>query len=141
MKKHTLLLIGLLSLFLFSCSTNKTVGSDKLYNSNWELEFITGLRITFEGLFPEKKPVINLNKSTKMATGNSGCNGYLSKFSPKGNTISFAQPEMSTMMYCGQGETTFRKTMLEVDNYRIVNDKLEFLKGDIVLMRFKRLKI
>ena len=72
-----------------------------------------------------------------MITGNSSCNGYNTKYTMNGKMISFAEPEMSTMMYCGDGETVFRKTMTQVDSYRMTDGKLEFLMGDVVMMRFK----
>ena len=137
MKKQTLFLIAIISLFVVSCSTNSMAKSDKMYSNAWELEYITGPRITFQGLFPDMKPKIQFTKGSKMITGNSGCNGYATKFNLNGDKISFEQPEMSTMMYCGDGETVFRKTMSQVDNYRITDGKLEFLMGELVMMRFK----
>ena len=135
MKKQTLFLIAILSLFVVSCTT--MVKNDKMYSNAWELEYITGPRITFQGLFPDQKPKIQFTKGSDMVTGNSGCNGYNTKYTMNGKMISFAQPEMSTMAYCGDGETVFRKTMTEVDSYRMKDGKLEMLMGDVVMMRFK----
>ena len=137
MKKQVLLLLGILSLFLVSCSTNTIVKEQKLYANAWELEYITGPRITFEGLFPNMKPKIQFTAGSDMITGNSGCNGYSTQFTLKGNRITFADPQLSTMMYCGDGEAVFRKTMKQIDGYRITGGKLEFLIGDVVMMRFK----
>ena len=137
MKKQTLLLIAIISLFLVSCTTNSLAKNDKMYSNAWELEYITGPRIAFKGLFPEQKPKIQFTKDSGMITGNSSCNGYNTKYTMNGKMISFAEPEMSTMMYCGDGETVFRKTMTQVDSYRMTDGKLEFLMGDVVMMRFK----
>lgn len=137
MKKKVLLLLGILSLIVMSCTTN-TVGKDqKLYLNAWELEYITGPRITFQGLFPDMKPKIQFTAGSDMITGNSGCNGYGTQFTLDGNSISFADPQLSTMMYCGDGESIFRKTMKQIDRYRVTDGKLEFLAGDVVMMRFK----
>ena len=137
MKKQTLLLIAIISLFLVSCSTNPMAKDNKMYSNAWELEYITGPRITFQGLFPDMKPKIQFTKDSDMIIGNSGCNGYNTKFTMNGKMISFAEPEMSTMMYCGDGENVFRKTMTQIDSYRMTDGKLEFLMGDVVMMRFK----
>lgn len=138
MNKLTLLLILIVSVFTVSCSTTMTGDKSKLAAKTWELEYITGPRITFEGLFPDRKPMISFAQETNMVTGNSGCNGYQTKYTLRGNMISFAEPELSTMMYCGDGETVFRKTMAQIDQYRIEADgKLVLMMGDTVMMRFK----
>lgn len=137
MKKQTLFLIAIISLFVVSCTTNSMAKNDKMYANAWELEYITGPRITFQGLFPDMKPKIQFTKGSDMITGNSGCNGYSTKYTLKGSKISFQQPEMSTMAYCGDGENVFRKTMTQVDNYRMKDGKLEMLMGDVLMMRFK----
>lgn len=137
MKKQTLLLIAMLSLFLISCSTNKMGNTNNLYGTSWELEYITGPRITFEGLFPDRKPNIQFTKGSYTVTGNSGCNGYAAQFTLSGKMISFADPQLSTMMYCGDGEGVFRNTMKQIETYLVSEGKLEFLKGDVVMMRFK----
>ena len=108
MKKQTLFLIAIISIFVVSCTTNSMAKNDKMYSNAWELEYITGPRITFNGLFPDMKPKIQFSKDSGMVTGNSGCNGYNTKYTMNGNMISFAEPEMSTMMYCGDGENVFR---------------------------------
>ncbi len=64
MKKNALLLVSILVLFISSCSTVKnTKSADNLSNTAWELEYISGPRITFEGLYPSKKPQITFNVS------------------------------------------------------------------------------
>lgn len=138
MKKQTLFLMAIISFLVVSCTTNSLLKNDKMYSNAWELEYITGPRITFQGLFPDMKPKIQFTKGSDLITGNSGCNGYNTKYKLDGSKISFEQPGMSTMMYCGDGENVFRKTMTEVDSYRMKDGKLEFLMGDVVMMRFKQ---
>lgn len=137
MKKQTLFLIAILSLFIVSCSTAMSGNDNKMYDNKWELEYITGPRITFEGLYPDTKPMIQFTKGSMMLTGNSGCNVYNPTFTMKGNKINFLQPVTSTMAYCGDGETVFRTAMQQVDNYKMEDGKLLLLKGDVVMMRFK----
>lgn len=44
-------------LLIMSCGSQKdAVNSDKLYDTTWQLEYMSGVRIAFDGLFPNKKP-------------------------------------------------------------------------------------
>ena len=139
MKKHTLFLIALISLFVVSCSSNMKGDSSKLYDNSWELEYITGPRITFEGLFPDEKPALTFNQSTSSVNGTTGCNGYNTAYKMNGKMISFELPNATTMRYCGDGEAVFTKTMQQITNYRMTTDgKLELLMNDVVMMRFKK---
>lgn len=139
MKKHTLLLIALMSVFLMSCSTNMMGDNSKVYDNSWELEYITGPRIAFQGLFPDEKPVIKFDKSKSMVLGTTGCNGYNTAYKMDGKMISFEVPATTTMRYCGDGEAVFLKTMQEVTSYRMTADgQLELLMKDVVMMRFKK---
>ncbi len=106
---------------------------------NWELNYISGIRIAFDGLYPEKKPFIRFDLANSKINGNTGCNGFSSKYSIKGNTIKFA-PGISTMMACpGNGEKAFTEMLKKVNGYSISNDTtLNFLIGDIAVMRFVR---
>lgn len=73
------------------------------------------------------------------ATGTTGCNGYNAAYKMNGKMISFEDPAITTMRYCGDGEIIFLKTMKEITNYRMTTDgKLELLMNDIVMMRFKK---
>lgn len=136
MNRNLLLLLVILSLAV-SCTAGTAAKNDSLYADTWELEYITGPRITFAGLFPDRKPVIRFSKDPNIVTGNSGCNGYSTQYTMDGKQLTFAEPDLSTMMYCGDGENVFRKTMRQVDSYRMTDGKLELLMGDTVMMRFK----
>lgn len=139
MKKQILLLIAFVSVFLMSCSANMMGDSSKLFGNAWELEYISGPRITFQGLFPDEKPAITFNKSTNTVSGTTGCNGYNTDYTLNGKMISFAVPATTTMRYCGDGEVVFLKSMSEVTSYRMTTDgKLELLMNDVVMMRFKK---
>lgn len=135
--KKTLIAPIFFSLFLFSCASKKEASETQLYGPTWELEFLSGPRIAFHGLFPKKKPQISFNPETKRASGNDSCNGYSAPFTISGNEISFGEPGPSTLMYCGKGESFFRKTIREVDHFRFDEQgHLELLRGDIPMMRF-----
>ena len=108
---QTLLLLSIL--LITSCSTTKQAS---LYDTSWELEFISGTRIAFNGLYPNKKPRIKFNKDLQKAQGNNSCNGYSAAYTLKENSISFGQPDPTTMMFCGEGEQAFLKMM--IPNYK-----------------------
>ena len=139
MKKLSVLLLAAVTLILVSCMSSIMPVKNQLATTPWELEYITGPRIAFEGLFPDKKPMIAFNPATMNVSGNSGCNGYSADYKMAGNTISFGEPEMSTMMFCGEGEQVFRNTMKKINKYSIdANGKLNLMMNDVPMMRFKR---
>lgn len=128
----------MLVLFLASCSTTKKKTSEQLYNTTWELEYLSGPRISFDGLYPDKKPQIEFNKATQKAEGHNSCNGYSADYTLDGNTISFGEPGPTTMMFCGEGEKFFLNTIKKVNTYKIDEDgKLNLMIDDVPMMRFK----
>lgn len=141
MKTLKILSLLYLALILTSCVAQKKISNDALFASTWELDYLSGPRITFAGLFPDKKPTITFNKDTKKVTGNSGCNGYAANFILNGNQISFGEPGISTMIYCGDGEKFFLNTIKKVERFEIDDQgKLNLMYGKIPVMRFKKLQ-
>ena len=144
MKTKNIIPLFLLTFILWSCGNSKkmsteTISDDSLYHTTWELEYLSGPRIAFEGLFPDQKPTITFDKSNKRVNGNNGCNGYSAEFIVKDNLLSFGEPGPSTLMYCGDGEVFFMKAMREINQYHVDNDgKLVLMKGEVPMMRFKR---
>lgn len=114
--------------------------NDGLYNTLWELDYLSGPRIAFEGLYPDKKPKITFNKTTNKVEGNNSCNGYSADYILNGNEISFGEPGPTTMMFCGEGEKFFLTTIKKVNTYTIDSDgKLNLMIGDVPMMRFKKI--
>lgn len=141
MKNYVLLFVSVLTLSFNSCTTMKdTAKTDDLYNTSWELEYISGPRIAFEGLYPDKKPYIKFDKEKNQVFGNAGCNGYSAPFTLKGHTLTFGEQGPATMMFCeGGGEQTFLQTIKKIDSYAIDKDgKLNLIMKDIPMMRFKK---
>lgn len=135
------------SIILFLCvligvsSCNpKLDDSEKLFNTTWELVYISGPRIAFDGLFPEKKPQITFDKETHQVTGTDSCNGYSADFELDENTISFGEPGPTTMMFCGGGERQFLNMMQKIDSYIIEGGELNLLTGEVPMMRFKKVE-
>ncbi|MCG2462262.1 META domain-containing protein [Flavobacteriaceae bacterium F89] len=141
MKNFVVLSVVLSSLILDSCATKKDMNSDPLYNAVWELEYMSGPRIAFEGLFPDKRPQISFNKANGEVSGNNSCNGYSAKYYLQGNNISFGEPGPTTMMYCGEGEPQFLNMIQKINKYSIDKDgDLNLMINDVPMMRFKKIK-
>ncbi|WP_428742045.1 META domain-containing protein [Tenacibaculum sp.] len=140
MKKLTFLFATIL-LITVSCTKKDT--SEQLYGTTWELEYISGPRIAFDGLFPNKKPQLTFDKETMKVMGNDGCNGYSAEFTlGKENAISFGEAGPTTMMYCGQGEQEFLKTIKKINKYSYDEEgKLNLLMDDVPMMRYKKITL
>ncbi len=117
---------------------NPSSGAEDLYGHNWELEYITGPRIAFEGLYPNKKPRLSFDGETGRVSGTDSCNGFSSDFELEGNSLSFGEPGPTTLMFCGGGERQFLDMMKKVDGFSIEDGKLNLLMGELPMMRFKK---
>ena len=119
------------------CGSKPQSHTAALFGTQWELEYLSGPRIAFEALFPDKKPVLTFEQDTGLVAGNSGCNGYIAPFERNGDAIKFGEPGPSTLMYCGDGENFFRSTLQQIDAWTVDADgKLTLLFGEVPLMRF-----
>jgi heat shock protein HslJ len=134
----------LFSFLLISCNVFKCkkVDSVSKLEGTWELNYITGPRIAFGGLYPNKKPSINFNIKEKLVSGNNSCNSYTGKLNATENKIDFTEPMTSTKMMCldGQGEQVFMNTLSKVTSYSITDNgkTLNLISGDIETMRFTK---
>lgn len=140
MKQHTIYFALMLAI-IFSCDSVKKPSAIpaelKDPKKVWTLNYVTGPKITFDGLFPNKKPRVTFNLDSNEISGFTSCNSFSSKIKINGNTISINSP-LQTMMKCeGSGENTFINMLEKVDRYHIVDGKLEFLNNEIVMMRFE----
>lgn len=145
MKKYLLLLLILFSGLITSCSNSKKLANTSInskrafYDTIWELEYISGPRIAFDGLYPDKKPFIQFKEAKKHFGGDSSCNVYSGTYTKKENAIRFGDV-IKTMAYCeGGGEETYLKMLGKVNKFAIDSDgKLVLLADDIPMMRFKK---
>ena len=141
MKKYTIAVVSVLMLFITSCTaTKETKNTASIYDATWELEYISGPRIAFEGLYPDKKPQLTFDQKETKVYGNSGCNGYSAPYTLKGNSLTFGEAGPATMMFCeGGGEQQFLQQMKKITSYAIDKDgKLNLIQGDVPMMRFKK---
>ncbi len=141
--KKVILTLSILCLIFMSCdSTKSTTKSTASLEGTWELNYITGPRIAFDGLYPNKKPTITFDLKENKIAGNNSCNQYFGMLKVEGNKINFKDAKMGmTMMACpGEGENVYMKTLEKVDSYSISEDgkTLNFIMGDIAMMRFEK---
>jgi len=145
MRRTTLMVLVILST-LSACNTVKNVvdaSSDlSKLGGTWELDYISGPRIAFNGLYPGKKPLVAFDLQEKRVTGNSSCNSFSGKLVADDSSINFNEPMIMTKMACpGEGESIFLETLKKVNKYNVSGDTvLNFMMGDIAIMRFHKIK-
>ncbi len=119
---------------------NAVTAEATILNGTWELNYITGPKIAFNAMYPDKKPQIKFNLTENELGGNTSCNGFSSKITIDRNKISIAEPFAKTMIFCeGGGETTFLNMLKKVNKYAVTNgNTLAFIMGDVAVMRFTK---
>lgn len=143
--KNFFLVFVIFSMAFTSCDSAKSASKTAAaLEGTWQLNYITGPRITFEGLYPDKKPTINFDLKENRVSGNNSCNQYFGALLLDGKKINFKDAKMgSTMMACpGTGESTYMKTLEKIGNYSISKDgkTLSFIAGTIEMMRFEKVE-
>ncbi|MCP9749531.1 META domain-containing protein [Ferruginibacter sp. HRS2-29] len=142
----------LVACFAFaSCDTTKgsTTGTTPTSNDvpllegTWELTYITGPRIAFEGLYPNKKPTLIIDVANKKISGNTGCNSYTGPLVAQNSSIDFKQPIAVTRMACAGngmlGETTYLEMLKKINKFSVTDgNTLNLIAGDIAMMRFTK---
>ena len=141
--KKIILSLTVLCLAFISCNSIKKANAKTAsLDGTWELNYITGPRIAFGGLYPNKKPTIIFDLKENRVSGNASCNSYSGKLNVDGNKISFKDPIAMTKMMCMdiQGEDVYMSTLEKIDSYSISEDgkTLNFIMGDIAMMRFEK---
>lgn len=139
MKKSFSLFLCVAVILFTSCSPSNNSEKQTLTGHTWELEYLSGPKITFEGLFDVKKPQLTFDQENKTVTGNDGCNNYEAPFTLDGNKLSFGESSgPTTLMYCGDGDVFFQETIKKIDAYKMEGDKLVLLSDDMDMMRFHK---
>jgi heat shock protein HslJ len=138
---------------LASCKTSKpTIGITSgsrdvdMLDGKWELTYISGPRIAFEGLYPDKKPTLLIDLANKKISGTTGCNSYNGPLVAENGHIDFTQPLAVTRMACGGkgvlGETTYLEMLKKITKYVVIDDnRLSLTAGGTTLMWFKRTEL
>jgi heat shock protein HslJ len=141
MKKVELVIVFICTI-LVSCTITKSTMKTASLEGTWELNYISGPRIAFEGLYPDKKPTINFDLVGNKFSGNNSCNQYFGSLIMDGNKLNFKDAKMGmTMMAClGNGDSVYMSTLEKIDSYTISEDgkTLRFRMGDVEMMRFEK---
>ena len=144
MRKTTLIMLAIVTLSSCNALKNTVEASSDLskLGGSWELNYISGPRIAFNGLYPGKKPQMVFNLADKRVSGNSSCNSFSGKLQADDTSINFNEPLIVTKMACpGEGEAVFFEMLKKVNKYAITGDTtLNFMMGDIAIMRFKKIQ-
>jgi heat shock protein HslJ len=141
MKNYVIASVAISTVFFSSCKASKeTKSTANIYDTTWELEYISGPRIAFDGLFPNKKPQLTFDQKETRVYGNNGCNGYSASYTLDGKKLSFGEAGPTTMMFCdGGGEQQFLQQINKITSYTIDKEgKLNLNEGDVPMMRFKK---
>lgn len=131
---------------LLLLSDGKTLAAFKAHQSvpddlvgKWEMFYITGRRIAFEGLYPERKPTLTFTAGTDEFGGFTSCNSMSATYIGKKGKPLF-KPGAMTLMACpGEGEQVFLDAFHKVDSYTASGDTLTFYNKDIPTMKFKKI--
>jgi len=145
MKKIINYIFVFLGLVLIACTSSKTATTTYSLEGDWQLNYITGPRIAFDGLYPEKKPTIKFDLKQNKVTGNNSCNQYFGTLLVDGNKLNFNDAKMGmTMMACpGNGDSQYMETLKKIESYTITEEgkTLNFLIGNVVMMRFSKIEL
>lgn len=122
---------------LTACNTMKQNSSSEKLTGNWELNYITGVRIAFNSLYPNAKPSLNFEAPFKEASGNTSCNAFSTSMELNGNKMIISQPGAMTMRFCeGEGEKRFLDMLKKVTAYSVEGTTLTLLQDDLAVMKF-----
>lgn len=102
----------------------------------WDLFYITGRRITFEGLYPRNKPFITFHQGQSAFSANTSCNSMNGTYNgKKGEKL--LKLGATTLMACeGEGEPAFVDQLKQVETYEVHGDTLVFYYDNIPTMKF-----
>ncbi|MGQ7947087.1 META domain-containing protein [Flavobacterium sp. WC2509] len=138
--KKVILLVVIFCINFTSCTTKKATVKTTTLEGAWELNYITGPRIAFDGLYPNKKPTIVFDLVNNKFSGNNSCNQYFGALILDGQKINFKDAKIGmTMMACqGTGDAFYIETLKKIESYTITDEgkTLNFLIGNVVMMRF-----
>lgn len=144
MKKNILAVLISCCLFATCNNSKKTTTAITDYATlagTWELNYISGPRIAFDGLYPNKKPTITFDVVGNRVSGNTSCNNFTCALKAQGNKISFTDPMAVTRMMCmdGNGENVFLETIKKINAWSVTDgNTLNLIMGDIAMMRFTK---
>lgn len=147
--KKIIFAVFALMITLVSCDTIKNTTSTAnlstevaALNGSWELNYISGPKVAFEKLYPQKKPTMLIDVEKKSVSGNSGCNTYTGTLVAAEGIINFNQAFAVTKMMCAEsalGETTYFEILKKVTKFSVADgNTLQLFAGNLLLMKFQK---
>lgn len=147
MKQIVFIIFGVLLLYSLGGQAakkhKKKAPTPDALTGSWTLNFISGPRIAFNGLYPDRKPTLEFDKKDMRVFGQAPCNRYNGPYTHKGDSIRFNQQIAITMMACeeSQGENVYVQTLKKINRWKLNPEgQLEFYYGDVMMMRYQRTK-
>lgn len=105
----------------------------------WKLYYIDGRKISFDGLYPDKKPTITFEQGSSYVSAFTGCNALSSEFNTKKGLL--FKPGAMTLMACpGEGEQVFMEYFKKVNRYEVSGDTLTFFENKTPVMKFVKME-
>lgn len=124
---------------LTACNTMKPNSTSQKLTGQWELNYITGVRIAFNGLYPDAKPSLNFVAPFKEVSGHTSCNAFSTKLTIDGQKMTISQPGAMTMKHCeGEGEMRFMEMLKKVNTYAVDGNTLTLLQDELPVMKFTK---
>ncbi|KHJ39667.1 META domain protein [Pedobacter glucosidilyticus] len=138
MKKHNYLIFFFICI-ISSCAVKKATDDKNQLTGTWELNYISGPRIAFEGLYPNQKPQLTFDIASNKLYGNTSCNSLSGALLITDNGIDFNAPMALTKRFCeGQGEQLFLEGLKKSTRYSVNESTLTLLIDDVAIMRFTK---
>lgn len=135
MKFLKLLTMAAIATFaLQSCNSVKTLSKEQLADK-WILKTINGQDV--KEAFPNKTPHVTFDFAEGRMSGNGGCNGFGGTFSLDKDEFTGSKM-ISTMMFCGNEESTLFKLLDGKSKLAIKGDELTFSQDGKTTLAFSR---
>jgi heat shock protein HslJ len=110
----------------------------KHLQGTWVLNYITGPRIAFDGLYPDNKPQIQFDASGNLS-GNTSCNSFSAPLTITGHEWKLGDITHTEKACKGSGEQVFLSTLKKVNKYDVTDgNTLQLMSGDVAVMRFTK---
>ncbi|WEK19795.1 MAG: META domain-containing protein [Candidatus Pedobacter colombiensis] len=124
---------------LVACTSMKPNQAVQKLTGQWQLNYISGIKMTFDDLYPWAKPTLNFNAPFTEVSGNTSCNGFSTKLVVDGTKMTISQPGAMTMKHCeGDGEMKFMEMLKKVNAYNIDGNLLTLLHDGFPVMTFNK---
>ncbi|THD66298.1 META domain-containing protein [Robertkochia marina] len=138
MRTLSLTTFALCALFvLCSCAGHKSQPISVPDLITWQLNFISGLQMPLDALYPEKPPLIIFNSESMMVHGYNGCNDFSISYQVEGNGLEFSETGKQTRKACpGPGADFFMGQLKAVDSFSVSENRLFLYGKKVPLMRF-----